>query len=76
MTQDERWQMQYEQMMSFIEENHPRPSKHRIEEHDLLNWFKHTKKMIAKGDYPTDRLEKFAKLLEVADKYRRKNQYQ
>lgn len=68
--------MQYEQMMSFIEENHRRPSKHRIEEHDLLNWFKHTKKMIAKGDYPTDRLEKFAKLLEVADKYRRKNQYQ
>lgn len=76
MTQDERWQMQYEQMMSFIEENHRRPSKHRIEEHDLLNWFKHTKKMIAKRDYPTDRLEKFAKLLEVADKYRRKNQYQ
>lgn len=76
MTQDERWQMQYEQMMSFIEENHRRPSKHRIEEHDLLNWFKHTKKMIAKGDYPTDRLEKFAKLLEVADKYRRKNQHQ
>ncbi len=76
MTQDERWQMQYEQMMSFIEDNHRRPSKHRIEEHDLLNWFKHTKKMIAKGDYPTDRLEKFAKLLEVADKYRRKNQYQ
>jgi hypothetical protein len=76
MTQDERWQMQYEQMMSFIEENHRRPSKHRIEEHDLLNWFKHTKKMIAKGDYPTERLEKFAKLLELADKYRRKNQYQ
>ena len=76
MTQDERWQMQYEQMMSFIEENHRRPSKHRIEEHDLLNWFKHTKKMTAKGDYPTDTLEKFAKLLELADKYRRKNQYQ
>lgn len=76
MTQDERWQMQYEQMMAFIEENHRRPSKHRIEEHDLLNWFKHTKKMIAKGAYSSERLEKFAKLLEVADKYRRKNQYQ
>jgi hypothetical protein len=32
--------------------------------------------MIAKGGYPPDRLEKFAKLLEVASKYRRKNQYQ
>lgn len=76
MTQDEKWQMQYEQMMDFMETHHRRPSKHRIEEHDLLNWFKHTKKMIAKGDYPLDRLEKFAKLMKIADKYRRINQYQ
>ena len=60
MTQDEKWQIQYEQMMEFMETHHRRPSKHRIEEHDLLNWFKHTKKMIAKGGYPPDRLEKFA----------------
>lgn len=26
MTQDERWQRQYEQMMAFMEENHRRPS--------------------------------------------------
>lgn len=76
MTQDEKWQMQYEQMMDFMETHHRRPSMHRIEEHDLLNWFKHTKKMIAKGDYPLDRLEKFAKLMKIADKYRRINQYQ
>ena len=62
MTQDEKWQIQYDQMMEFMETNHRRP--------------KHTKKMIAKGGYPPDRLEKFAKLLEVASKYRRKNQYQ
>ena len=36
MTQDEKWQMQYEQMMDFMETHHRRPSKHRIEEHDLL----------------------------------------
>lgn len=76
MTQDEKWQIQFEQMMDFMETYHRRPSKHRIEEHDLLNWFKHTKKMIAKGNYPPDRLEKFAQLMEVAGKYRRKNQYQ
>ena len=57
MTQDEKWQIQYDQMMEFMETNHRRPSKHRLEEHDLLNWFKHTKKMIAKGGYPPDRLE-------------------
>ena len=76
MTQDEKWQIQYEQMMRFMETNRRRPSKHRLEEHDMLNWFKSTKKRIAKGDYPQDRLEKFAILMEVADKYRRKNQYE
>lgn len=76
MTQEERWQQQYEQMMSFMEANHRRPSKHRLEEHDMLNWFKATKKRIAKGELPADRLEKFKELLEVAKEYRRKNQYQ
>ena len=34
MTQDERWQRQYEEMMTFMENNHRRPSKHRLEEHE------------------------------------------
>ena len=42
MTQDERWLRQYEEMMTFMETNHRRPSKHRLEEHDMLNWFKST----------------------------------
>lgn len=77
MTQEERWLLQYEQLMTFMEANHRRPSKHRLEEHDMLNWFKHTKKMIAKAQdtYPPERLELFNKLLALADKYRRTNQY-
>ena len=75
MTQDERWQQQYEQMMAFMNENHRRPSKHRLEEHDMLNWYKATKKRIAKGELSKDRLEKFKTLQEVAEKYRRLNQY-
>ena len=76
MTQEEKWQIQYDQMMTFMKENHRRPSKYRLEEHDMLNWFKATKKRIAKGELPADRLEKFKELLEVAKEYRRKNQYQ
>ena len=76
MTQEEKWQIQYDQMMTFMKENHRRPSKHRLEDHDMLNWFKATKKRIAKGELPADRLEKFKELLEVAKEYRRKNQYQ
>ena len=75
MTQDERWQQQYEQMMVFMNDNHRRPSKHRLEEHDMLNWYKATKKRIAKGELSEDRLEKFNILQEVAEKYRRLNQY-
>ena len=75
MTQDERWQQQYEQMMAFMNENHRRPSKHRLEEHDMLNWYKATKKRIAKDELSEDRLEKFKTLQEVAEKYRRLNQY-
>ena len=76
MTQDEKWQRQYEQMMTFMETYHRRPSKHRLEEHNMLNWFKATKKRIAKGNYPEDRLEKFKLLMRVADKYQRLNQYE
>ena len=75
MTQDERWQQQYDQMIAFMNENHRRPSKYRLEEHDMLNWYKATKKRIAKGELSKDRLEKFNTLQEVAEKYRRLNQY-
>ena len=75
MTQEERWQVQYEQMMVFMEKNHRRPSKYKLEEHDMLNWFKSNKKMMNKGVFPEERLERFRKLLELAEKYRRLNQH-
>ena len=31
--------------------------------------------MIEKDGYPADRIERFKKLMEIADKYRRVNQY-
>ena len=40
MTQEERWQLRYNEVKNFIEENHRNPSKHRIEEHDMLNCLK------------------------------------
>ena len=40
MTQDERWQIKYIEVVGFIEVNHRNPSKYRIEEHDYLNWLK------------------------------------
>ena len=40
MTQDERWNLRYQEVIDFIETNHRNPSKHRLEEHDMLNWLK------------------------------------
>ena len=75
MTQEERWRIQYEQMMNFMNTWHRRPSKHRLEEHNMLNWLKHVKKQAAKGKLPAERARQFAHLMETADKYRRVNQY-
>lgn len=44
MTQDERWMKRYEEVMVFIKSYHRNPSRHRIEEHDMLNWVKANRK--------------------------------
>ena len=76
MTQDERWQARYNEVMAFIETNKRNPSRHRIEEHDMLNWLKANRKALNAGKMKADRVEKFRKLLEMTEQYRRKNQYE
>ena len=76
MTQDERWITKYNEVMGFLEENHRNPSKHRIEEHDMLNWLKANRKALNAGKLKAERVEKFRKLLELTEQYRRKNQYE
>ena len=75
MTQEERWMTRYQKMMSFLEENHRNPSKHRIDEHDHLNWLKANRKVMNEGKMKAERVEKFRKLLELTEQYRRKNQW-
>lgn len=76
MDQDTRWLNKYEEVMTFIETNHRNPSKHRIEEHDHLNWLRANRKVLNAGKMKTERVEKFRKLLEMAEQYKRKNQYE
>ena len=75
MTQEERWQIRYNEVVEFIETNHRNPSKHRIEEHDMLNWLKANRKVMNAGKMKAERVEPFMKLLELSEQYRRKNQY-
>ena len=76
MDQDTRWLNRYEEVMTFIETNHRNPSKHRIEEHDMLNWVKANRKAMNAGRMKTDRVERFKELLALMEQYRRKNQYE
>ena len=76
MTQDERWIARYNEVKSFIVSNHRNPSKHRIEEHDMLNWLKANRKALNAGKMKADRIELFRKLLDWTEQYKRKNQYE
>lgn len=76
MTQDERWNVRYQEVRTFIETNKRNPSKHRIEERGLyLNWIKHNRKLYTAGELKPDRVEKFKELLALMDENKRKNQY-
>ena len=75
MTQDELWASHYHEIFDFITEQKRRPSKHRKEEHSMLDWFKAQRKLLAKDKLKPERVEKMNLLLELANRYLRKNQY-
>lgn len=76
MKQDEIWLSKFHEVMDFMEQNHRNPSKHRLEEHKILNFVKHNRKLLNAGKMKEDRVEMFEKLLEMGEKYKRVNQYQ
>jgi len=76
MTQDERWLARYNEVKTFIETNHRNPSRHRIEDHDMLNWLKANRKALNAGKMKPERLEMFRRLLLLMEEYKRKNQYE
>lgn len=54
---------------------HRNPSKHRLEEHDMLNWLKANRKLVNAGKMKPERAELFEKLLEMGERLRRVNQW-
>ena len=87
MTQEEKWQTKYNEIMAFMAENHRRPSKYymeernnwnwmrHLEERNNWNWMRHQQKLMGKGEMKPDRVEFFEKLLVLCEKYKRVNQY-
>jgi hypothetical protein len=75
MTQDERWQARYDEVVGFIQANHRNPSKYYQEDRQLYTWMKHQRKVMNAGGLKPERVVLFEKLLALCDKYRRVNQY-
>lgn len=75
MTQDERWIAKYNEVVEFINNNHRNPSRHRIEEHDMLNWVKANRKRMNAGELKGERLEKFKVLLVFVEENKHVNQW-
>ena len=75
MTQEERWQAKYNEVVEFIQTNHRNPSRHRIEEHDMLNWLKANRKKMNAGGLKVERICMFKELLALVEENKHVNQW-
>ena len=75
MDQETRWLTKYNEVVTFIETNKRNPSKHRIEEHDMLNWLKANRKALNAGKMKPEMMETFKELLALMEQYKHINQY-
>ena len=77
MTQDERWLAKYNEVKTFIEANHRNPSKYDAEERGkYYNWLRHNKKLYNIRELKEERILMFKELMELCERYRRKNQWE
>lgn len=76
MTQDERWNIRYEEVKNFIETNHRNPSKYNPEEMLMVHFLKRGRKLMNAGELQEPRLGMFKDLLALCELYKRKNQYE
>ena len=76
MTQEERWQSNYDEVVEFLKTNSRNLSKYNLEERRLYTWLKHNRKQMNAEELKEPRLGMFKELLSLSEKYRRKNQYE
>ena len=75
MDQETRWLTRYNEVKTFIETNKRNPSKYVVEERNMVNFLKHTRKQMNQGLLKADRIPQFEKLLALMEEHRRVNQY-
>jgi len=67
--------MRYNEVKTFIEQNHRNPSKYAPEEKLMVHFLKRGRKLINAGELKEERVERFRELLVLSEQYKRVNQY-
>ena len=75
MTQDERWMSRYNEVKELIETTHRNPSRHFVENRNLLSWVKQQRKLLNAGTLKEERIAPFKALLALMEENKRINQY-
>ena len=75
MTNEDLWMKHYDECCHFILRNRRLPSKYRPEERNMVNWMKYNRKCVNRNKMVKAYAEKYERLLELCNKYRRINQY-
>jgi len=50
MTQNSHRLAKYNEVLDFIATNHRNPTRHRLEDHNMLNWLKANRKLMNAGE--------------------------
>ena len=76
MIQDKHWQLRYNEVKNFIEREHGNPFKYYDEEKLMVHFLKRNRKLMNAGELSEPRPGKFKVLLELSERYKRKNLYE
>lgn len=75
MTQEEKWLIKYNEVKEFIETTHRNPSRHFVENRNLLSWIKQQRKLLNAGSLKPERIAPFKELMRIWKENKRVNQY-
>ena len=75
MKREEKWLDCYEMIFAFVKKNHRGPSRHRLEEHQMLNWMKYNRKRLNNNKLSEEEKVCFLKLIELIHSFHRVTQY-
>ena len=68
--------VRFKEVKDFTEENHRNPSKYRDEEKLMVHFLKRGRNLMNAGELKEPRLGMFKELMELSERYRRKNQWE